>query len=170
MFSLESLPNIASIYFIRPSLFPLSVRLCALSIDATELGAALKKVGEYKDDAQVATLMHQVDRDGSGTIEFTEFCWCVAQIRSGALAADQGFAKVFSAGAGSQRGNAGAVLKPKGQQTWLCLVDGSDLSQHAFDLSLHLLQRDAGAQNDVAFRHVFVCGQRWESIRDTIEY
>jgi hypothetical protein len=144
-----------------------SVRLRPRSIDATELGAALKKVGEYKDDAQVATLMHQVDRDGSGTIEFTEFCWCVAQIRSGALAADQGFAKVFSAaaGAGSQRGGAGAVLKPKGQQTWLCLVDGSDLSQHAFDLSLHLLQRDAGAQNDVAFSDKLVALHVFDSAK-----
>ena len=51
------------------------------SIDAAEVTIALKHLGEYKSDQQVAELIKEVDSSGNGQIEFGEFIYMVGQIR-----------------------------------------------------------------------------------------
>jgi plastin-1 len=53
--------------------------------------AVLKQLNEKTDNVQ--KLIKEVDKDNNGTIEFDEFLWVIAQIRSGA--ADKGFANVY---------------------------------------------------------------------------
>ena len=44
------------------------------TVDASELKALIREcIGEEPDDAAVAECLKQIDKDGSGTIDFTEF-------------------------------------------------------------------------------------------------
>ena len=53
------------------------------SIDAAEVTIALKHLGEYKSEQQVADLIKEVDSSGNGQVEFGEFIYMVGQIRLG---------------------------------------------------------------------------------------
>ncbi|XP_063729557.1 uncharacterized protein LOC134857118 isoform X2 [Symsagittifera roscoffensis] len=49
------------------------------SITAKEIGAVMRNLGQNPTDEEVRDLMHEVDIDGSGTIDFDEFLYMMAK-------------------------------------------------------------------------------------------
>jgi len=64
-------------------------------IDAKELKQVLQELKMYENDAQVQSLIKEVDTNKSGTIEFNEFLDIVLAIKSG-KGSKLNFAKVYS--------------------------------------------------------------------------
>ena len=51
-------------------------------IDARELGTVMRSLGQNPSDEELAAMIAEVDEDGSGNIEFEEFCtlMCVPRL------------------------------------------------------------------------------------------
>jgi Ca2+-binding EF-hand superfamily protein len=78
------------VYFcVSPPCIPLTPSVFAFfrcgncSIDAAEVTTALKHLGAYTTQQQVAELINEVDSSGNGSVEFGEFIYMVGQIRLG---------------------------------------------------------------------------------------
>eukprot|EP00474_Spongospora_subterranea_P000513 CRZ00971.1 hypothetical protein [Spongospora subterranea] len=65
------------------------------TIDVRELEEILRNLNEFKDSAQLKTLIAEVDTDRSGSIEFNEFLAVISSIRTGKTSGAANFAKVY---------------------------------------------------------------------------
>ncbi|KJE96233.1 fimbrin [Capsaspora owczarzaki ATCC 30864] len=66
------------------------------SIDAAELGAVLRSLGEKATPEEVRAQIQEVDTNRSGTIEFNEFLGIISRLRAGKASSDAGFGKTFT--------------------------------------------------------------------------
>ena len=83
MVVLLNLFHLRSCVFLNITFIFFGLRSVVDSIDAAEVTIALKHLGEYKSEQQVADLIKEVDSSGNGQVEFGEFIYMVGQIRLG---------------------------------------------------------------------------------------
>lgn len=65
-------------------------------IDKAEIAEVMKSINEPVDNAKIDEYMKEVDQDGSGTIDFEEFCLFVEKMRAGKVKSDAGFGNVVT--------------------------------------------------------------------------
>ncbi|GBF97533.1 hypothetical protein Rsub_10456 [Raphidocelis subcapitata] len=67
------------------------------TIDVKELSAALQSMGQVLSDDELFVLIHDVDEDNSGEIEFSEFCKVIIKHKAAAAAKDDAEADTVDA-------------------------------------------------------------------------
>lgn len=67
------------------------------TIDASELKAALNSMGQNPSDEELFVLIHDVDEDNSGQIEFAEFCKVIIKHKVASSAKDRAEADTVDA-------------------------------------------------------------------------
>lgn len=55
------------------------------SISSKELGVAMRALGQNPTEQELLDMVNEVDIDGSGTIDFSEFCQMMKRMNKGQL-------------------------------------------------------------------------------------
>ena len=84
------------------------------SIDVAELGAAMRALGLEPKNGEVEAMIAEVDENGSGKIEYEEFCRMLEKRGSGGFSSGPG--RGSGSGPGSGRGSASPAAGPSLQK------------------------------------------------------